>query len=105
MTGNKLFPLRFQHPHVDRVSANVAGLSQWSHNGESVYFLGHPAGATRCFASGSAVTRSRKWLDLKNFRQAPTMVGYWIGLAPDDSPLLVRDAGVRDFHALSLQLP
>jgi hypothetical protein len=44
-------------------------------------------------------------IDLKNFHGAPFLIGYWFGLAPDDSPLLIQDAGTWDFHALSLTLP
>jgi hypothetical protein len=43
--------------------------------------------------------------DLKNFHQAPFLAGGWMGLAPDDSPMLMRDAGTQDFYALSLRLP
>jgi hypothetical protein len=37
--------------------------------------------------------------DLKNFRQA----GYfsiWLGLAADDSPLLLRDTGTQEIYSL-----
>jgi hypothetical protein len=40
--------------------------------------------------------------DLKNFRQT----GYWsvwLGMAPDDSPLLLRDTGTQDVYALDWQ--
>ena len=29
----------------------------------------------------------------------------WSGLAPDDSPLIMRDAGIREIYALELELP
>ena len=103
--GNKLFLFDFSTRTWTELVQMSLGYPQWSHNGESVYFLGHPAGADKVFRVGIGGHKIEEVVDLKNFRQAPTMVGYWIGLAPDDSPLLVRDAGVRDFHALSLQLP
>ena len=37
-------------------------------------------------------------VDLKNFHGAPFLVGYWIGLAPDDSPLI--DTRRRDLGLL-----
>ena len=43
-------------------------------------------------------------MDLKDFRKAPGY-GNWMGLDPDDSPMLVRDAGTQDIHALTLDLP
>jgi hypothetical protein len=42
--------------------------------------------------------------ELKNFRQT----GYfsdWLGLAPDDSPVLLRDTGTREIYALDWQAP
>jgi len=30
---------------------------------------------------------------------------YWSGLAPDDSPLVLRDASTQEIYALDFQLP
>ena len=40
--------------------------------------------------------------DLKNFRQAGFWSS-WLGMAPDDSPLLLRDTGTQDIYALDWQ--
>jgi hypothetical protein len=32
-------------------------------------------------------------------------VNWWIGLVPDDSPLVVRDAGMREIYALDVEWP
>jgi hypothetical protein len=29
--------------------------------------------------------------------------GYWLGMAPDDSPLLLRDTGTQEIYALDWQ--
>jgi hypothetical protein len=42
--------------------------------------------------------------DLKTFRQAGYF-GYWLGMAPDDSPLLLRDTGTQEIYALDWQAP
>jgi hypothetical protein len=31
--------------------------------------------------------------------------GFWFGLAPDDSPLLLRDAGSQDLYSLDWEVP
>jgi hypothetical protein len=41
--------------------------------------------------------------DLKNFRQAG-FYSVWLGLAPDDSPLLLRDMGTHEVYALDWQV-
>jgi serine/threonine protein kinase/Tol biopolymer transport system component len=77
------------------------GFPNWSKNGDFVYFLHGP--------DHPSVMRIRirdrkieQVADLKNFRQT----GYWsvwLGLAPDDSPLLLRDTGTQDVYALDWQ--
>jgi len=40
--------------------------------------------------------------DLKDFRQTG-FFGIWLALAPDDSPLLLRDTGNQEIYALDWQ--
>jgi hypothetical protein len=40
---------------------------------------------------------------LKEFRQAS--VGEWNGLAPDDSPLILRDVATQEIYALNWEAP
>src|SRR5882724_3900057 len=42
--------------------------------------------------------------DLKNFRQTGYWT-FWLGMAPDDSPLLLRDTGTKEIYALDWQAP
>jgi eukaryotic-like serine/threonine-protein kinase len=81
------------------------GYPQWSRRGDSIFFLGHPPGATKVFRARVGTHKLEEVADLKDFHQAPFLDGNWMGLDPEDSPLLLRDAGTQDFHALSLQLP
>lgn len=71
--------------------------NSWSKDSTYVYFLD--------FAQ-DAVMRVRitdrkleKVTDLRNFRQTGYF-GVWMGLAPDDSPLLLRDIGTQDIYSL-----
>ena len=43
-------------------------------------------------------------LDLKNSHMGGYF-GYWLGLAPDDSPLLLRDTGNQEIYALDWEMP
>jgi hypothetical protein len=49
-------------------------------------------------ASGKA----EKVVDLSSFRSSGNL-GNWIGLDPDDNPLLFREAGTYDIYALALE--
>jgi hypothetical protein len=42
-------------------------------------------------------------VSLKNIRRAGLFL--WTGLAPDDSPLLLRDVGVEEIYALDWNAP
>ncbi len=81
---------------------------EWSHTGEWVYFsgsveAGQPTGVYRIRILDHKL---EKVVSLKDFRQPVGPIGgNWMGLAPDDSPLLLRDTGTTDIYALDLDLP
>jgi eukaryotic-like serine/threonine-protein kinase len=73
----------------------------WSKDSQYIYFLSWPEdpGLFRIRVSDFAVERVA---ELKNFR--PT--GYWedwMGLDPNDEPLLFRDTGLQDVYALDCE--
>jgi eukaryotic-like serine/threonine-protein kinase len=103
--GNELFLYDFNTHAWSKLATASIGYPTWSHNGDSIFFLNHLAGGDQVFRVSVATRKLEEVTDLKNFHGAPFLIGYWFGLAPDDSPLLIRDAGIWDFHALSLTLP
>jgi Tol biopolymer transport system component len=97
-----LFDVKTQH-WSELAGANAAAYPSWSKDGQYVYFLRSP--------NDPAVLRVRindrkveRLVDLKNFRIAG-YVGVWLGLAPDDSPLLLRDTGSQEIYALDWEAP
>jgi serine/threonine protein kinase/Tol biopolymer transport system component len=103
--GNELFVYSFSTRAWTRLAKASIGYPTWSHNGDSIFFLNHLAGGDQVFRVSVTTGKLEVVTDLKNFHGAPFLIGYWLGLAPDDSPLLIRDAGIWDFHSLSLTLP
>jgi hypothetical protein len=80
-----------------------AAFPNWSTDGRYVYFLR--------WLDNPAVMRVRivdreveQVLDLANL-QTTGNVGPWLGLAPDDSPLVLKDTGTQDVYALDWQQP
>ena len=74
----------FETQHWSELVKAPAGSPSWSKDGRYVYFL-------RVMSAPPAVLRVRisdhkveQVVDLKNFRMAG-YVGFWLGLAPDDS--------------------
>jgi eukaryotic-like serine/threonine-protein kinase len=81
------------------------GYPEWSRNGDYIYFLGIPPGGQQAvFRVRISDHKLEQVISLKDFRLAPGWGG-WAGLAPDDSPLLVRDAGTQDIYALDWEAP
>jgi len=75
----------------------------WSQNGQYVYFLRkqQDAGIMRV---GIRDRKVEPVVRLKGF-QMTGYFGFWFGLAPDDSPLLLRDTGTREIVALDWHAP
>jgi Tol biopolymer transport system component/tRNA A-37 threonylcarbamoyl transferase component Bud32 len=75
------------------------GFNNWSKDGTYIYFVN--VGQNQPTIERVRI-RDRKFetvADLKNLRQTG-FFGIWLGLAPDDSPLLLRDTGTQDIYAL-----
>ncbi len=103
--GTELFVYNFGIRAWTKLAKASIGYPTWSHSGDSIFFLNHLAGGDQVFRVSLNPPKVDEVVDLKNFHGAPFLIGYWFGLAPDDSPLLIRDDGIWDFHALNLALP
>jgi Tol biopolymer transport system component len=79
---------------VDLAKMNDLGCPNWSRGGKYVYFLndGSDPGIFRVRISDRRLERV---VSLKETRQVGTF-----SLAPDDSPLILRDTGVEEIYAL-----
>jgi serine/threonine protein kinase/Tol biopolymer transport system component len=91
----------FQNQKWQELARVTMGFPNWSKNSDYLYFLheeDHPS-VMRVHISDHKVETVA---DLKHFRQAGYW-GVWLGMAPDDSPLLLRDTGTQDIYALDWQ--
>jgi Tol biopolymer transport system component len=75
----------------------------WSHNSEWVYFKDHIP------PDGPAIFRVRlrdsKVEEVASLTGSTPIRSPWLGLAPDDSPLLVPDVGINEIYALDWEAP
>jgi hypothetical protein len=86
----------------EEIAKKSPGFPNWSKNGEYVYFLGQEDNAVmRIRIRDRKIERA---VDLKNFRRTGFW-GVWLGLSPDDSPLMLRDIGTQEIYALDWQAP
>jgi Tol biopolymer transport system component len=93
----------FARQSWEEIAGVSASFPNWSRTGEYLYFLhlrDHPC-VMRVHIRDRRLERVA---DLTNFRQTGTF-GVWMGLAPDDSPLLLRDTGTQEIYALDWETP
>ncbi len=87
----------------EQIAKVTAGFPLWSKNGDYVYFL-HWQDQPAVMRVSIGDRKLERVADLKNFR----MTGYfdiWMGVAPDDSPLLLRNTGTQEIYSLDWQTP
>jgi serine/threonine protein kinase/Tol biopolymer transport system component len=82
------------------------GFNNWSHDGKYVYML-HALEGQRVELDRVTVAdvKLEHLFDLTDFPQGSDVFSDWMGLGPDDSPLLMRDRSTQETYALDLQLP
>jgi Tol biopolymer transport system component/DNA-binding winged helix-turn-helix (wHTH) protein len=105
LDSRKLMLFDFTTQEWKELAQALASYPTWSRDGRYVYF-------TDQFGNGPGIRRARiadqkvEWMaDVKEVRFVQTPFGSWFGLAPDDSPLVLRDIGIQDIYSLDLQMP
>lgn len=86
------------------------GYPSWSHDGKYIYFQSWHDPIKRI---GERIVRLRlsdrkveNVVDIKDMGRLPTgTIVDWLGLAPDDSPLLARDISTSEIFALDVEWP
>jgi hypothetical protein len=78
----------------------------WSRDGRYVYFDNPYVSDPAIFRVGISARRLERVVSLKDLRrESGRWSGAWFGLAPDDSPLLLRSAGSQEIYALDWEAP
>jgi len=83
------------------LATTTAGWPHWSKDGKYIYFSDFKAS----FRLRIDDRQIEQLASFKDLRVAPGYTGPWIGWAPDDSPLVLRDTGIQDVYALEWQTP
>jgi serine/threonine protein kinase/Tol biopolymer transport system component len=88
------------------LTQNTADYPAWSHDGKYVYFSSTAEGEPAFYRVQIKDHKLERVASLKDVKR-PTSgsFGDWTGLAPDDSPLALRDISTYEIYALEWQLP
>ena len=105
MPPNRHIPMLFDFATQkwEAIAEVTADFPNWSRTGEYLYFL-HEGDQPSVMRLRIRDRKVERVADLKNFRQGGYF-GYWLGMAPDDSPLLLRDTGTQEIYALDWEAP
>jgi serine/threonine protein kinase/Tol biopolymer transport system component len=87
------------------VEGDGVGYNEWSHDGKYIYMREKSGGTGELVRVRTKDNELEHLLNLKEFPQLPGPLGLWIGLSPDDAPLLMRDRSLQEIYALELQFP
>jgi Tol biopolymer transport system component len=99
--GRSLMLFDFTTQKWDELAKVTCGFPNWSKNGDYIYFL-HEENQPSVMRLHIRDRKIERVADLMGFRQAGYF-GVWLGIAPDDSPLLLRDTGTQEIYALDWQ--
>ena len=97
-----LFDIQTQHWAALPSQRISVGYPEWSPDSQFIYFVhftGDDQGVFRVRAKDGAAERV---VDLRNVHVIG-MLGFWFGLDPTGSPLVLRDFGGDDIYALTLE--
>jgi Tol biopolymer transport system component len=70
----------------------------WSHDDQHIYFVGGTANDRVLYRIRVSNGKLERIMDLAGF----PYLGTWLGLAPDDSPLMLRDVRQTEIYALDV---
>ena len=99
--ADELWIFAFETQRWSLLDKKWTGFPTWSRDGKYIYFL-RPVDDRGIYRIRPSGGNAELVLDLKGVRQT-SIYGFWIGLDPDDTPMLLRDIGSDDIYALTLE--
>jgi len=101
--STRLLVFDFQTQKWSELAKGYLGFPSWSKDGRYLQLLDFTGKGT-VIRVGLKDAKIERVVDLKDFSQTGIW-GFWLGTAPDDSPLLLRDTGSQDVYSLDWQEP
>ena len=101
--GKRLMLFDFQTEKWTELATGTMGWLEWSKDGQSLQF-GDGSGTGAVLRIRLSDHKTERVVDLKNFVTVG-FYGGWFAVAPDDSPILLRNAGTQDVYSLDWEAP
>ncbi len=77
----------------------------WSHDGKYIYAEEYPDKTDDMVRLRVADGKLERLFSLKDVPRGFDPWEFWVGLAPDDSPLLMRDRSTQEIYSLDVRFP
>jgi serine/threonine protein kinase/Tol biopolymer transport system component len=81
------------------------GFENWSHDGKYLYAEDYSDKTDDMVRVSVANGKEERLLNLKEIPRGFDPWEFWVGLAPDDSPLLMRDRSTQEIYSLDVRFP
>jgi serine/threonine protein kinase/Tol biopolymer transport system component len=101
----KLMLYDFKTEKWTKLAEARIGYPSWSRDGRYIYFDGTSANTQALVRVRVSDGTLEEVASLKDLRRAAGPFAQWQGLAPDGSPLVLRDTGTQEIYALDVNLP
>jgi len=91
----------------DELTKGAVNCLAWSHDSQYLYFDNYPNRDTAIFRVRISDHKLERVMSLGGLRRAESanLTAPWMGLAPDDSLLLLRDTGTQEIYAFDVDFP
>ncbi|MFY9682831.1 MAG: protein kinase [Candidatus Sulfotelmatobacter sp.] len=81
------------------------GFESWSHDGKYIYAEDYSDESDDVVRVSLATGKMERLVNLKEIPRGFDPWEFWVGLAPDDSPLLMRDRSTQEIYSLDVRFP
>jgi hypothetical protein len=80
-----------------------ASYPAWSKDSQFIYYLDTARGDQGVYRIRAGGGKAERLVDLNDRHLAGLLSGYWLGLDPNDAPLLLLDTGNDDIYSISIE--
>ena len=91
--------------HWSQLAVSRFAFENWSHDGKFIYAEDYPDKTDDIVRVNVATGKVDRLLSLKEIPRGFDPWEFWVGLAPDDSPLLMRDKSTQEIYSLDVRFP
>jgi eukaryotic-like serine/threonine-protein kinase len=88
-----------------QLASSRFGFENWSHDGKYLYAEDYSDKTDDLVRVNTATGKMERLFSLKEVPRGFDPWEFWVGLAPDDSPLLMRDKSTQEIYSLDVRLP